>query len=376
MNLLLEFSAHCAITSDAWTDNYVRLSYSTYTHHYINDNWELKHRVLKTGIHEGRHTAENIRDQITETKREFGLTGKKIVCVTDSAANMKKAVRLLGSKHVTCIAHSINLLVQKDLMMHAAMQPLRNTLSKIRNTQKKLIYKHNELKKLSEEDQQKKIFLFIDEVCEIEESMNADFQFGSQSDTENVGGEQFSFSSSESGSFTGLKSLSMVRWCCIYKLVKCFLEHLSKDFVHIYFVFLENTHEILHALCTFFLGVIRKILEETENYDLILNRSEIDLLHGLCSILEVFNVFTKSIQAQEYPTMNVLALFRAEILDSLEKSSIFLVDKVLLDAVSILKTNLDKRFPMTDEMIASAILDPRMLGLPIIREYLIDNGMF
>lgn len=123
-------------------------------------------------------------------------------------------------------------------------------------------------------------------------------------------------------------------------------------------------------------GIIRKILEETENYDLILNRTEIDLLHGLCSILEVFSIFTKSIQAQEYPTMNVMALFYSEISDSLEKMNVFLEDSILLQAVSILKTNLSKRFPVTDVMIASAILDPRMHGLPIIREYLSDNGSF
>lgn len=199
----------------------------------------MKHRILKTGIHDGRHTAENIRDQFNETKGEFGLLNKKIVCVTDSAANMKKAVRLLGLRHVPCIAHSINLLVQKDLMMHSSMHPLRDIITKIRKTQKKLIYKHSELKKLSDQDQQKKLFLFIDEVCEIEEALNADFQFGSTSGTEDGNNEQFSFAS-ESGAFTGLKSLSMVRWCCIHKLIKCFLEHISKCFMRIYFKIFEK----------------------------------------------------------------------------------------------------------------------------------------
>lgn len=228
---------HCAITSDGWTDNFVRQSYTTYTHHYINDKWQTKHRILKTGIHDGKHTAENIRDQFNKTKQEFGLLDKKIVCVTDSAANMKKAVRLLGLRHVPCIAHSINLLVQKDLMMHASMHPLREILSKIRKVQKKLMYKHCELKKLSDQDHQKKMFLFIDEICEIEGAMNADFQFGSVNDTEDDSNERFFFPS-ESGAFTGLKSLSMVRWCCIYKLIKCFLEHISKCLIRIYFGFL------------------------------------------------------------------------------------------------------------------------------------------
>lgn len=203
----------------------------------------MKHRILKTAIHDGKHTGENIRDHFNETKKEFGLLDKKIVCVTDSAANMKKAVRLLDLRHVPCIAHSINLLVQKDLMMHTDMQPLRDIISKLRKTQKKLIYKHSELKKLSDQDQQKKLFLFIDEVCEIENAMNADFQCGSTTDTDDIS-EPFSFPS-ESGSFTGLKSLSTVRWCCIYLLIKCFLEHISEC---IHFVNLEKFEYILQYM--------------------------------------------------------------------------------------------------------------------------------
>lgn len=125
-----------------------------------------------------------------------------------------------------------------------------------------------------------------------------------------------------------------------------------------------------------FVGIIRKILETTENYDLILSRAEIQLLEGFSKILEIFNVFTSSIQAQKYPTMNILALFYSEIMDSLKSMEIFLVDPVLLHAINILKKNLIKRFPITNEIIASAILDPRMHGLPIIKEHLLENGVF
>lgn len=225
------FSDHCAITSDAWTDNNVHLSYTTYTHHYINDNWELKHRVLKTGLCEGKHTSENIRDSFDETKHEFGLAGKKIVCVTDSAANMKKAVRLLGLKHVPCIAHMANLLIQQDLMTNEKIQPLRDILTKIRKAQRKLIYKYGELKKIHEMDQQNKISLFINEMSEIEEAVNADLQYGCTFDADNdcnCTDDQFSFAEMGASTFNGFKSFSSVRWCCVYKLIKCFLEHMSK----------------------------------------------------------------------------------------------------------------------------------------------------
>lgn len=131
---------------------------------------------------------------------------------------------------------------------------------------------------------------------------------------------------------------------------------------------------MLFVYHSFFLGIIRKLLEQTENYDLILSRAEIQLLEGFSKILEIFNVFSTFIQAQQYTTMNMLALFHSEIMDSLRNMEIFVLDSVLLDAIEILKKNLKKRFPITNEIIASAMLDPRMHGLPIINEHLSANG--
>lgn len=108
---------------------------------------------------------------------------------------------------------------------------------------------------------------------------------------------------------------------------------------------------------------------------MILNRSELALLGGLVELLEVFNVFTKFMQGQEYATMNTLALFYSEIRDNLNKMKIFSVDHVILKAVDILTEGLEKRLPIDNDMIASALLDPRMHSLPIIKEWLDSTGM-
>lgn len=94
------------------------------------------------------------------------------------------------------------------------------------------------------------------------------------------------------------------------------------------------------------------------------------MLEGLIELLETFNVFTKFIQGQNYATMNTLALFRAEIVDSLKKVQTFSLDSVILRAAEILMEAVDKRFPINNDMIASALLDPRMHSLPMIREWL------
>lgn len=123
-----------------------------------------------------------------------------------------------------------------------------------------------------------------------------------------------------------------------------------------------------------FAGIIKKMLEETENYDLILNRSELASLEGLIQLLEVFSVFTKFIQGQDYATMNTLALFHAEIVDSLKKVQLFSTDSIILKAVDILMDALNKRIPVNNDMIGSALLDSRMHSLPMIREWLNRNG--
>lgn len=49
---------------------------------------------------EGRHTATCIRDEFEVMTNEFGISNKTIVCVTDNAANMKKAVRKIVTQQI------------------------------------------------------------------------------------------------------------------------------------------------------------------------------------------------------------------------------------------------------------------------------------
>lgn len=186
---------------------------------------------------EGRHTATRIRDEFEVMTNEFGISNKTIVCVTDNAANMKKAVRLLNKKHFPCVAHTMNLLVQKDLMAHPDMHPLRDIMAKIRKIQKKLIYRHSQLKEMDEKDKQTKLLLLIDEISEIENAVNAELQYGDElvdNGEEHTAAYQNDL---EHNTFSGLKSMSNVRWSVIYKLAKSFLDHSSE-----YFSLLSNEH--------------------------------------------------------------------------------------------------------------------------------------
>lgn len=98
------------------------------------------------------------------------------------------------------------------------------------------------------------------------------------------------------------------------------------------------------------------------------------LLSGVIELLEVFNVFTTFIQANEYPTMNTFVLFHTEIQESLTKIIDTELDDVIVKAAEILLSNMEKRLPLTIEFIGAALLDVRMQRLPAIQQWLNNNG--
>lgn len=110
----------------------------------------------------------------------------------------------------------------------------------------------------------------------------------------------------------------------------------------------------------FYLGIIKKLLERVEKYDLILNRNELALLDGLVDLLEVFNVFSTFIQGNAYLTMNTFVLFYAEIKDRLTQIRALYDDEndVVVKAAEILLQNLDKRLSLNAECIGASLIDP------------------
>lgn len=216
--MFLLFIDHCAVSFDSYTDKHRHRSFNTYTHHFVNDKWCLESRVLKTSLFEGSHTGQNLCDDFNRMTVEYGLENKKIVCVTDSAPNMVLACRLLGNKRNPCIAHKSNSLIQKDLMAHVSSKILRDLLKKVREGQSKLLYRHEEMKAMRNEDNQNTLALFLSEIADIEQAVDAECQF-SDGDYDPTRFEN---------DFTGLKSINDIRWNCIHKFSKCYLDNSSE----------------------------------------------------------------------------------------------------------------------------------------------------
>lgn len=62
-----------------------------------------------------RHTSQNIIDCLQNIVRQWGLQNKIAACTTDNASNITSAIRLCQWRHVSCFAHSLNLIIQSSL---------------------------------------------------------------------------------------------------------------------------------------------------------------------------------------------------------------------------------------------------------------------
>ena len=106
----LEGVTHCSITTDCWTSRATE-GYITVTCHYISDDWELKSVVLNTTRLTVSHTSENLAAALKNITEHWGITDKIHCCISDSAANIKRAVHINQWNHLACLAHTINLIV-------------------------------------------------------------------------------------------------------------------------------------------------------------------------------------------------------------------------------------------------------------------------
>ena len=121
MNSMRE-ACRVAVTCDSWT-SVATESYLTVTAHYFNDDWDIVSHVLQTRAvfesHPGFHLAELLSDVV----KEWQLTEKAVVLVTDNASNMIVAAQVGHFPHVRCFAHTLNLASQRALNVAPGLWP-------------------------------------------------------------------------------------------------------------------------------------------------------------------------------------------------------------------------------------------------------------
>ena len=106
----LDMIEYVATTTDIWTSVQTK-GYITLTSHYITPFWELKSPVLATVQLTSEHTAINIASELQKLANDWEIKDKVVGIVTDNAANMLAAARVCGWTHLSCFAHTLNLVV-------------------------------------------------------------------------------------------------------------------------------------------------------------------------------------------------------------------------------------------------------------------------
>jgi len=111
----LNNAEHVAITTDIWTSINTD-SYFTLTVHFLSET-VLKTFVQCTKKLESNHTSVCLSEIMTNELYNWNIFHKVVAVVTDGGANIKAAVRLMNLSHLPCIAHKLNLVVQKALQL-------------------------------------------------------------------------------------------------------------------------------------------------------------------------------------------------------------------------------------------------------------------
>ncbi|KAL0812030.1 hypothetical protein ABMA28_009424 [Loxostege sticticalis] len=118
----------CA-TVDCWTSKNLE-AYMAVTGHFINkETLEFYSILIQCAAVEGNHTGERIADELRVIFAEWAISDKVNFIVTDNAANMRAAARILEIPHFGCFAHKLNLIVQTALADDAISQ----TIAKVRH---------------------------------------------------------------------------------------------------------------------------------------------------------------------------------------------------------------------------------------------------
>jgi len=85
------------------------------TAHFFYGNTELKSFCLDCTEFSERHTGDNLSEKLMTIVRNWNITHKVTVIVSDNAANITNAIQKTRYRQVSCFAHTLNLAVQNGL---------------------------------------------------------------------------------------------------------------------------------------------------------------------------------------------------------------------------------------------------------------------
>jgi len=104
-----------AITTDMWTSSN-NFSYMGVTAHWLDDEFSIHNKCLAVRPAPGSHTADFISTELDAVLTEWSIPTATVTAVTDSGANVKKALANMAvERWRPCFAHTLQLCVNGSL---------------------------------------------------------------------------------------------------------------------------------------------------------------------------------------------------------------------------------------------------------------------
>lgn len=114
--LLQEQNMKISFTTDIWTCSHNNEAFISWTAHWIDASFDLRHAILNVAHFPGKHTGERIKEMLIGLIETWKLQTSQVhLVISDNAANMLKGLRDGEFNHVSCFIHNIQLVVNNSL---------------------------------------------------------------------------------------------------------------------------------------------------------------------------------------------------------------------------------------------------------------------
>jgi len=106
-----------SFTTDIWSRDSGE-SFISWTAHYITPEFTREERILRVHPFLGSHTADAIADMISKLLEVWNIDKARVhAIVRDNAANMVAGIRRCGLPAVSCVIHTLQLVVKDSIFI-------------------------------------------------------------------------------------------------------------------------------------------------------------------------------------------------------------------------------------------------------------------
>ena len=118
-----------SMTTDIWTCEHTKDGYLSLTGHYAKpENSDVRSSCLAVCPFNERHTGLNISKSLTSTVKIWDVQDKVHLFVRDSGANMVSGLNKSGFDHVSCGAHTLELVVNPAVLKQEKVNEMMNEI--------------------------------------------------------------------------------------------------------------------------------------------------------------------------------------------------------------------------------------------------------